>query len=228
MRQWTGLVLLLFLNGLAYANYGRVYCNEPDYTCIKVKKGQSWTSLWPDPYQRDIVKRVNRLNIPLTTGMTLAVPKNLPQITVLTVAPFESKIAPQPNKTILVAPALLAWAAYDTDGTLVKWGPMSGGKDYCEDVDSGCRSKTGSYTIYEKRGPECISTKFPIDEGGGAPMPYCMFYSGGFALHGSPQVPGYHASHGCIRLFNEDARWLNYEFAKDERVKVIVLPYDMI
>jgi len=32
-----------------------------------------------------------------------------------------------------------------------------------------------------------------------------MFFHGGFALHGSPSVPGYNASHGCVRLFDDDA-----------------------
>ena len=43
---------------------------------------------------------------------------------------------------------------------------------------------------------------------GGAKMPYCMFYDGGYAIHGSYEVQGYHASHGCVRTYIEDARWL--------------------
>ena len=26
------------------------------------------------------------------------------------------------------------------------------------------------------------------------------YFTGGYALHGSPSVPGYPASHGCVRL----------------------------
>ena len=33
-----------------------------------------------------------------------------------------------------------------------------------------------------------------------------------YALHGSFTVPGHRDSHGCIRLFTEDAKWLNKEF----------------
>ena len=43
-------------------------------------------------------------------------------------------------------------------------------------------------------------------------MPYCMFFHGGYAIHASPVVPGYHASHGCVRVFQEDARWLHEDF----------------
>ena len=55
-------------------------------------------------------------------------------------------------------------------------------------------------------------------------MPYCMFFKGGFAMHGSSGVPGYNASHGCVRLFVDDAQWLNQDFA-DIGTQVIILPY---
>lgn len=35
-----------------------------------------------------------------------------------------------------------------------------------------------------------------------------MYFTGGYALHGSPSVPAYPASHGCVRLSNADADWL--------------------
>ena len=34
------------------------------------------------------------------------------------------------------------------------------------------------------------------------------YFRGGYAVHGSPSVPGYPASHGCIRLPNWEADWL--------------------
>ena len=42
-------------------------------------------------------------------------------------------------------------------------------------------------------------------------MPYCMFFHEGYALHGGT-LPGHHASHGCLRLYTEDAEWLNEMF----------------
>ncbi len=45
-------------------------------------------------------------------------------------------------------------------------------------------------------------------------MPYCMYFHKGFALHGSDDIPGYRASHGCVRMFIEDAKWLNQEFVE--------------
>jgi lipoprotein-anchoring transpeptidase ErfK/SrfK len=50
-----------------------------------------------------------------------------------------------------------------------------------------------------------------------------MFFHRGYALHGSYDVPGYNASHGCVRMFVKDAKWLNQEFtAGEDSVKVWV------
>lgn len=35
-----------------------------------------------------------------------------------------------------------------------------------------------------------------------------LYFTGGYAVHGSPSVPGYPASHGCVRVSNADADWL--------------------
>ena len=53
-------------------------------------------------------------------------------------------------------------------------------------------------------------------------MPYCFFYNGGYAIHGSYDVPGYHASHGCVRIFVEDAKWLYREFVKVGETQVLI------
>jgi L,D-transpeptidase ErfK/SrfK len=185
------------------------YCARGDYICMKVKKGDSWESLFPDSTARDVAKRINRMNTPIYRGLTIAVPKNRP--TMIEASPFYQKINTSGGKLILVDLSLQAWGAYSHDGRLVRWGPISGGKDYCPDVRRGCRTPVGRFAIYHKQGPGCISTKFPIPRGG-APMPYCMFFHKGYALHGSPVVPGYHASHGCVRMFTQDARWLNQDF----------------
>jgi len=34
------------------------------------------------------------------------------------------------------------------------------------------------------------------------------YFRGGYAIHGSPSVPAYPASHGCIRVTNSDMDWL--------------------
>ena len=111
------------------------------------------------------------------------------------------------------------WKAYDDGGSLINSGHVSGGKKYCPDIHRGCRTPTGSFTVYSKGGPGCISHKFPVGRGG-APMPYCMFFRGGYALHGSNNVPNYNASHGCVRMSPSDARWLNQNFVRPGSTRV--------
>lgn len=196
--------------------YGAGLCETPGYFCVKINHGDSWTRMFPDERQRDIVQRINRTDLPVPAGTLIAVPKNLSKNTIYDVSPFPLNIAPlnPTNKLIIVDQDRLAWAAYDRDGGLVKWGPISSGQNYCPDIHRPCTSITGEFYVFNKQDGKCKSTIFPVDEGGGAVMPWCMFFYKGFALHGSPEVPGYRASHGCIRMFVKDAIWLNKFFVE--------------
>ena len=193
------------------------------FTCYAVKRGDSWKKLFPDDTQRDLVMRINRKNTSLERGMKIVIPKNLSTATSMDYAPLPKTISAPGEKMIYVSldPKVLAWGAYDAQGVLQFWGPASGGQGWCPDVHRACHTTLGKFAIYEKEGVGCISHKFPVGRGG-APMPYCMFFHGGFALHGSYEVPGYNASHGCIRLFVPDAKWLNQEFVVHDHVAVIV------
>ena len=134
-------------------------------------------------------------------------------------APFPRHSA---NRNIIkVDLGKLSWAAYDDEGNLVRTGRASGGRGYCKDIRRGCRTITGTYTIYSKKGPGSKSSRFPVGKGG-APMPYCMHFHGGYALHGSNSVPNYNASHGCVRLIPEDARWLNQNFVRVGSTRVSI------
>lgn len=116
------------------------------------------------------------------------------------------------------------WSAY-SDGRLIKSGRASGGKSYCPDVGRGCRTIVGTYRVISKGGPGCKSSRFPLETRGGAPMPYCMhFHAKGYAVHGSPDVPNYNASHGCVRVPPADARWLSQNFMSIGTT-VVVRPY---
>lgn len=193
--------------------YGRGLCDMAGYTCIKTKAGDTWQKLWPDPAQRHIVQELNRTDMRIREGTVLAVPDDLANITLRDVAPFPTKIAPMNNKLIMVDQDRLAWAAYDRSGDLVNWGAISSGRDFCPDVGKPCRTMTGEFYVFNKEQKECDSGVFPVGEGG-AKMPFCMFFYKGFALHGSYEVIGYRDSHGCVRMFVEDAEWLNHHFVE--------------
>ncbi|HBD7051202.1 TPA: L,D-transpeptidase [Legionella pneumophila] len=210
--------------------YGTALCAYPQYECIKVTGGQSWEKLFPDPVQRDIVQRVNRTYNYLWSGREIAVPKNLANINIFDVSPFPLKIQSENEKQIIVDQEKLAWGAYDAQGNLVWWGPISSGSDKCSDSNKVCRTLTGIFRVFSKENVRCTSDAFPIGRGG-AKMPYCMYFHKGFALHGSDDIPGVRASHGCVRMFIQDAKWLNENFVElsSERnnfmgTKVIVRP----
>ncbi len=218
--------LLLCSTIIGATPYGARWCDkDPHLQCLKVKKSETWETLFPDTTQRSIMMRLNRMNIQLHRGMVIAVFKEPPKdAQLLDYSPFKKKIDAPGEKVIMVSldQDQQAFGAYDTDGHLVYWGPVSGGRGYCPDIKGACHTAVGSFSIYRKEGGGCKSTIFPIGQGG-APMPYCMFFHGGFALHGSFNVPGYNDSHGCVRLFVEDAKWLNENFVrKGEALSVIV------
>jgi len=208
--------MMIVLLPVAQSNtrYGESLCNQPDYFCIQIKSGQSWNKLFPNEEAKDIVRRINRMNVRLKAGMVIAVPKNLDRLTIYDVSPFPRYIEADGEKTIYVSQKFLAWGAYDEDGELLWWGPISSGIGKCN-VAGGCGTPSGAYRVIRKQDVDCISTAFPRrsdGNNGGAEMPFCMHFFRGYALHGSTEVPGYRASHGCVRLFTEDARWLNEEF----------------
>lgn len=211
---------------------GEIICQEPGYHCltiesklekiekktkhgvkiIEVETAPTWTDLWPNDTEREIIMKVNRLNIKLKQGMVIAVPNDLANKTFMDFSPYPKETDSLNEKFLIFDPKLLAWAAYDAEGKLVRWGPASGGKP-------GYHTPAREFRIFKKAGPKCRSSKYD------APMPWAMFFhKAGYAFHGSPNVPGKNASHGCVRLFNEDAEWLNKNFI-EVGTKVIIRPY---
>lgn len=254
------LALLLFVaphTAQAHPRYGESLCERDDYYCIRIRtstrekrrvfilenlrtqetkefeKLPTWQTLWPDANEREIVQRVNRLNIPIISGFVIAVPNTMQDKTPMDFSPFPIVTDPPRKKLLLWNPELLAWAAYNAEGNLVAWGPGVGGMSFCPDLKRSCRTIAGTFRILEKYGPNYRSGKYPIGECKGsepgrpgcAPMPYFMkFHHGGLGFHGSLDVPGRHASHGCIRLFPADAEWLSKNFV-EIGTEVTILPY---
>jgi hypothetical protein len=191
--------------------YGIGLCDNPQFECIKVSSGQSWQKLFPDEVQRDIVQRINRTYNSLYPGKVIAIPRHMQNATMLDFSPFPLKIKPDVTKQVIIDQNKLAWAAYDLKGQLVKWGPIASGSTKCSDSNKTCLTMTGVFRIFSKEDSKCKSDIFPIGKGG-AKMPYCMYFHKGFAMHGSDDIPGYRASHGCVRMFVQDAKWMNQEF----------------
>jgi lipoprotein-anchoring transpeptidase ErfK/SrfK len=125
--------------------------------------------------------------------------------------------------TFIFSPRTLQWSAVDSNGEVVRTGHGSAGRSYCPDIHRSCRTPTGTYHILSKGSASCRSSRYPVGKGG-APMPYCMFFSKYYAIHGSYDVPNRNASHGCLRVTPSDARWLHQNFIKIG-TKVVIKPY---
>jgi lipoprotein-anchoring transpeptidase ErfK/SrfK len=69
---------------------------------------------------------------------------------------------------------------------------------------------TGRDGFYTPRGayrPQRMATMWRSKKYNNAPMPYSVFFSGGYAVHGTSHVKalGRPASHGCVRLQTKNA-----------------------
>ncbi|MGQ3888814.1 L,D-transpeptidase [Legionella sp. CNM-1927-20] len=137
---------------------------------------------------------------------------------------FPLQIPATGRKRFIFDPKAYAWAAYDAEGHRVMTGSASGGKDFCEDVGQSCRTVTGTFRVYNKRGADCLSGEYPVETTGGAKMPYCMYFHQGYTIHAAYEVPYANSSHGCVRVLPSAAKWLNEEFMT-LGTQVTVLPY---
>jgi lipoprotein-anchoring transpeptidase ErfK/SrfK len=80
--------------------------------------------------------------------------------------------------------------------TLYNWAVSTGRKGY--------RTPTGTYH------PTRMHREYYSRKYDNAPMPYSIFFRGGYAIHGTQYVSklGSVASHGCVRLLTANARTL--------------------
>lgn len=138
---------------------------------------------------------------------------------------FPKEIPALGRKQFVFDPKAAAWAAYDENGQRVMTGGASGGKDFCEDVGKPCRTVTGTFRVYNRRGVDCKSGEYPVETTGGAKMPYCMYFYRGFTIHAAFEVPPHNSSHGCIRVLPSAAKWL-YENFITIGTQVVVMPYE--
>jgi lipoprotein-anchoring transpeptidase ErfK/SrfK len=143
----------------------------------------------------DTVLRINRIDkAHVRTGAVLSIPSDF---NYAALSPFPERIETISSlpKMILVSQTVQAFAVYE-NGTQIKWGPTSSGK-------KSTPTPNGLFNANWK-GKEVISTsndewilKWNVN--------IANFL--GVSLH-QYELPGYPASHSCVRLFEEDAFWI--------------------
>ncbi len=221
--------------------------NKEKFDCVIVKEtgakkkiAETWEDLFPNTATRELIQKLNRLNIVLKKGMFIAVPKNHDGKKLMDFSPFPDWIIAPEEKILIFDPAILAWAAYSPQGKLLRWGPAIGGMDRCLDTWRRCRTIVGDDLGVTMKGNEKTrSHTYPIGcpkKEPCAPTPWFVGfyrrlpphilkkYGRLYGFHASEKMVGKHASHGCVRLFLDDAKWINQNFA-EKGTKVIIKKY---
>lgn len=143
-----------------------------------------------------LIEKINRLDrAHFRQGYVLMLPSDFSDS--IHISPYPSKIASlvEVKKILFVHRRIQAFGVYE-NGALVRWGPTSTGK-----------KKTPTppglyYTNWKKE-----LTRSTIDNGWELPWNVNIANFEGISLH-QFDLPGYPASHSCVRLLGEDAQWI--------------------
>lgn len=143
-----------------------------------------------------VVLKVNRLDRKhLRSGASLVIPDMPADLASVSPLPLKVESARSIPKLILVSRQAQAFGAYEF-GVLVRWGPTSTGK-------KSTPTPAGLYhTNWKAKERRSSVNQSWI-------LPWCFNIDDitGVSFH-QFDLPGYPASHGCVRLLEEDAKWL--------------------
>jgi len=160
----------------------------------KIQKGETLSKICnADSSCRAIVIKVNRFdNRHFPVGKKVLVPVDIPKAK--NYVPVPKTLADsRGEREVRIFLNLQYFGAYE-NGELLFWGPVSSGK-------KAKRTPPGKFFVnYKER------TKHSLKYDN-APMPYSINYHDGFFMH-QQSLPGYPASHGCVRLLPDDAKKL--------------------
>lgn len=144
----------------------------------------------------ELVLKINRLDRKhLRSGASLVIPDTHADLANVSPLPLKLEAAGSIPKLILVSREAQAFGAYEFGG-LVRWGPTSTGK-------KSTPTPAGLYhTNWKARERRSSVNQSWI-------LPWCFNIDEitGVSFH-QFDLPGYPASHGCVRLLEEDAKWL--------------------
>ena len=203
--------------------YVKEACHYPGMHCVSLVPHEIWVDVFPQAKVRTMMMRLNRMNSALFYRNWLLVPVNWHGLHDWDFSPMPLYRNTAHVKEVVVDLKKHAFGAYNAQGQLVSWGPIASGRAVCPvRTHRSCATRPGSFAVFKKRGVSCYSRTYPLKTKGGAPMPYCMFFDGGRALHASRLMGFVNQSRGCVGMFVEDAKWLNEKFV-EMRTKVVVI-----
>lgn len=142
------------------------------------------------------VLKLNRINSSfLKTGSTVVIPAEGTDFNSLSPFPTDLPDATSIPKLMLVSQRVQAFGLYE-NGRLVKWGPTSTGKQ---------STQTPSKLYFTNwKGKEVKSS---FDDEWILKWNFNLDNKEGIGMH-QYEMPGYPASHSCIRMFANDAEWI--------------------
>jgi len=139
------------------------------------------------------INRVDRRHV--TSVATLMVPAEKTPLLALAPFPAELDAVSHVGKMIVVSRQVQAFGAYES-GKLVYWGPTSTGK-------SASPTPAGLYSTNWR----AKETRSSINSSWRLPWYFNLDNIHGVAFH-QYDLPGVPASHGCVRLLEQDAQWV--------------------
>lgn len=135
----------------------------------------------------------------IRAGDSLIIPGASTDLKSIAPFPLQLEVARTIPKLLLVSRRVQAFGAYES-GRLVRWGPTSTGK-------KSTPTPAGLYhTNWKAR-----ETRSSINQTWILPWCFNLDNFSGVSFH-KFDLPGYPASHGCVRLLEEDAKWI-YDWA---------------
>ncbi|MFT7507834.1 MAG: lipoprotein-anchoring transpeptidase ErfK/SrfK [Acidimicrobiales bacterium] len=159
------------------------------FTSYTVQQGDTWESITANSKFAFLAMKVNRVDAKhLKSGMTVIIPVSTMAYQYV---PVPKRIEAHAERQLIVFLEEQYFGAYE-NGTLVHWGPVSSGKNG--------RTRVGSFkALWKDRWHR--SSKYGL-----ARMFFAVQYNGDYFTH-EQDLPGYAASHGCVRMLAEDASW---------------------
>ncbi len=144
----------------------------------------------------DPVLRINRIDREnLKSEMTLIIPSNIDKLKEWQYMPNKISTAKNIPKLVIVSQPVQAFGVYE-NGVLVRSGPVSSGKELKQ-------TPSGLFFVNWK-GEEVVST---FDDEWILKWNMNIDDLGGISMH-QYSLPGYPASHSCVRMTKDDAYWL--------------------
>lgn len=168
--------------------------------------------------ERLVIFALNRLDPErLKIGLPLLIPDSISE-NLMFYSPFPERLELLDflPKTLLIAQRIQAFAVYE-NGNLCRWGPVSSGKESTK-TPNGLH-----YANYKAK--RKISTI-----NGSWIMPYYVNFMNfdGIGTH-EYTLPGYPASHACVRMYSEDAQfiyhWIDMWKLKNDRILANGTPF---